>query len=410
MNRIGFGLVNLAKKKDPLAATKAPALYDRTLLALTLVLMLFGWVMVTSASMPVSEKLYGNEYYISIKHAVFIVISICALFTVVLFRMDWWQKYNVYLLFAAIILLILVLLVGSTVNGSRRWLPLGVFNLQAAEVAKLFFFAFLAGYLVRQHEQLLENVKGFMKPLGVFTVLAILLLKQPDLGTVIVMFVTTVALLFLAGAKIWQFVALIASGLMAVTGLIWLEPYRMRRVMAFLDPWADAFGSGYQLTQSLMAYGRGDWLGLGLGNSIQKLDYLPEAHTDFIAAVVAEELGFIGLAALVVVMGVLVYRILLVGSKAMEKGLHYSGYFAYAIGIWIAFQVFVNIGASTGLLPTKGLTLPFISYGGSSIIVFSVALAVVLRIDFELRQIAKLTPDSDRSANKDMEADYEPAV
>ncbi|GAB2997603.1 putative lipid II flippase FtsW [Psychrosphaera aestuarii] len=397
MSRIGFGLVNLASRKTAEELEQPPQHYDRGLFLLTLCLMCFGWIMVTSASMPVAEKLYNNEYYISIKHAVFLVISLLSMTTVLLFKMEWWRKYNMQLLLVATVLLVLVLLVGNTVNGSRRWLPLGVFNLQAAEVAKLFFFAFLAGYLVRQHEQLLENVKGFMKPLGVFTVLAILLLKQPDLGTVIVMFVTTVALLFLAGAKIWQFVALIASGLMAVTGLIWLEPYRMRRVMAFLDPWADAFGSGYQLTQSLMAYGRGDWFGLGLGNSIQKLDYLPEAHTDFIAAVVAEELGFIGLAALVVVMGVLVYRILLVGSKAMEKGLHYSGYFAYAIGIWIAFQVFVNIGASTGLLPTKGLTLPFISYGGSSLIVFSVAVAIVLRIDFELRQKEQLDSSSEVS-------------
>ena len=404
MSRIGFGLVNLSKRSLESDKPAAPAFYDRTLFILTLALMCFGWVMVTSASMPVAEKLYGNEYYISIKHAVFIVISLVAITTVILFKMEWWQKYNMQLLLVAAVLLVLVLLVGNTVNGSRRWLSLGVFNLQAAEVAKLFFFAFLSGYLVRQHEQLLENVKGFAKPLVVFTVLAVLLLQQPDLGTVIVMFVTTVALLFLAGAKIWQFIALIACGLLAVVSLILLEPYRLRRVTAFLDPWADPFGSGYQLTQSLMAYGRGDWLGLGLGNSIQKLDYLPEAHTDFIAAVVAEELGFLGLAALVIVMGYLVYRILLIGSKAMEKGQHFSGYFAYSIGIWIAFQIFVNIGASTGLLPTKGLTLPFISYGGSSIIVFSVAIAVVLRIDYELRQIP-FNPDQ-----QNKELDHEQAV
>ncbi len=390
MNKIGFGLVNLARRKDASEIVKAPIFYDKSLLLLTLCLMCFGWVMVTSASMPVAEKLYNNEYYIAIKHAVFIIVSLVAMFTVLLFKMDWWRRYNMQLLLVAVVLLVLVLLVGNTVNGSRRWLSLGFFNLQAAEVAKLFFFAFLAGYLVRQHDQLLEHVKGFAKPLLVFTLLAVLLLQQPDLGTVIVMFVTTMALLFLAGAKIWQFVALIASGLLAVVSLILLEPYRMRRVTSFLDPWADPFGSGYQLTQSLMAYGRGNWHGLGLGNSIQKLDYLPEAHTDFIAAVIAEELGFIGLSVLVIVMGILIHRILKIGSKAMEKGQHYNGYFAYAIGIWIAFQVFVNIGASTGLLPTKGLTLPFISYGGSSLIVFSIAIAIVMRIDYEMRQ-AKLS-------------------
>ncbi|NVK24194.1 MAG: cell division protein FtsW [Gammaproteobacteria bacterium] len=386
MSRIGFGLVSLAKPKLTSETIKEPqSVYDRGLLFLVFALMCFGWVMVTSASLPVSEKLYNNEYYISIKHAAFIVMSLMALTFVIFFKMEWWQRFNMLLLLVAVVLLIAVLLVGSTVNGSRRWLPLGIFNLQAAEVAKLFFFSFLAGYLVRQHQQLRENVIGFAKPLVVFTVLAILLLMQPDLGTVIVMFVTTVALLFLAGAKIWQFIALIASGLLAVLSLIWLEPYRMRRVTSFIDPWADPFGSGYQLTQSLMAYGRGDWFGLGLGNSIQKLDYLPESHTDFIAAVIAEETGFIGLSIVVILMGYLVFKILKIGRKAMEQSEFYNGFFAYAIGIWIAFQVFVNIGASAGMLPTKGLTLPFISYGGSSLIVFSVAIAVVLRIDYELR-------------------------
>ncbi|PQJ55195.1 cell division protein FtsW [Psychrosphaera saromensis] len=366
-----------------------PVFYDRGLLFLVLALIAFGWVMVTSASLPVSEKLYNNEYYISIKHAVFIIVALVSMAIVLFFRMEWWQRFNMELLFVAIVLLVAVLIVGSTVNGSRRWLPLGIFNLQAAEVAKLFFFSFLAGYLVRQHEQLRENVIGFAKPLAVFMILAILLLMQPDLGTVIVMFVTTVALLFLAGAKIWQFIALIASGLLAISSLIILEPYRMRRVVSFVDPWADPFGSGYQLTQSLMAYGRGGWSGLGLGNSIQKLDYLPESHTDFIAAVIAEEIGFVGLSILIFALGWLVYKILNIGRLAMEKSQHYNGFFAYAIGIWIAFQAFVNIGASAGMLPTKGLTLPFISYGGSSLIIFSVAIAIVLRIDFERRALER---------------------
>lgn len=391
MSRIGFGLVSLTKR-NAFKETE-PALYDRGLLLLVLLLMAFGWVMVTSASLPVSEKLYNNEYYISIKHAAFIVIALLAMFAVLFFQMQWWQRFNMELLLIALVLLVAVLLVGSTINGSRRWLPLGIFNLQAAEVAKLFFFSFLAGYLVRQHEQLRENVIGFAKPLAVFMILAILLLMQPDLGTVIVMFVTTVALLFLAGAKIWQFIALIASGLLAISSLIILEPYRMRRVVSFVDPWADPFGSGYQLTQSLMAYGRGDWLGLGLGNSIQKLDYLPESHTDFIAAVIAEEMGFVGLSILVLLLGWLVYKILNIGRLAMEKSQHYNGFFAYAIGIWIAFQVFVNIGASAGMLPTKGLTLPFISYGGSSLIVFAVSIAVVLRIDFETRALHREQAD-----------------
>lgn len=396
MSRIGFGLVSLAKREDK--ANIPPPPYDRGLLFLVFGLMCFGWIMVTSASMPASEKIYNNEYYISIKHAVFIVIASVAMLATFFFQMDWWKKYNMELLLVAFVLLVLVLAIGNTVNGSRRWLSLGVFNLQAAEVAKLFFFSFLAGYLVRQHEQLRDNVLGFAKPLIIFFVLAILLLMQPDLGTVIVMFVTTVALLFLAGAKLWQFFALIGVGAFAVFSLIILEPYRMRRVTSFVDPWADPFGSGYQLTQSLMAYGRGDWFGLGLGNSIQKLDYLPEAHTDFIAAVIAEELGFIGLCVLVLVLGLLVFRMLKVGQAAMEKERHFEGFFAYAIGIWVAFQVFVNIGASAGMLPTKGLTLPFISYGGSSLIVFAISVAIVMRIDFENRQLAAES-EPDQEAN-----------
>ena len=383
MSRIGFGLVSLAKKRE----AKPPAPYDRGLLFLVAILMVFGWVMVTSASMPASEKIYNNEYYISIKHAIFLFVASTAMLVTALFKMQWWQRFNMQLLFLALLLLVAVLLIGNTVNGSKRWISLGFFNLQAAEVAKLFFFSFLAGYLVRQHQQLHDNVLGFAKPLLIFFILAILLLMQPDLGTVIVMFVTTVALLFLAGAKLWQFFALIGVGVTAILTLIAIEPYRMRRVVSFMDPWEDPFGSGYQLTQSLMAYGRGDWFGLGLGNSIQKLDYLPEAHTDFIAAVVAEELGFIGLSLLILVLGMLVIRILKVGQKAMEKEQHFDGFFAYAIGIWIAFQVFVNVGASAGMLPTKGLTLPFISYGGSSLILFAVSVAIVLRIDFELRQM-----------------------
>ena len=387
MSKIGFGLVSLTKRNR--IKEVEPVFYDRGLLFLVLALMAFGWVMVTSASLPVSEKIYNYEYYIAIKHTAFLMIALISMFIILFIKMQWWQRFNMELLLVAIVLLVAVLLVGSTVNGSRRWLPLGIFNLQAAEVAKLFFFSFLAGYLVRQHEQLRENVIGFAKPLVVFMILAILLLMQPDLGTVIVMFVTTVALLFLAGAKIWQFIALIASGLLAVSSLIMLEPYRMRRVASFVDPWADPFGSGYQLTQSLMAYGRGSWSGLGLGNSIQKLDYLPESHTDFIAAVIAEEIGFVGLSILVMLLGWLVFKILNIGRLAMEKSQHFNGFFAYAIGIWIAFQVFVNIGASAGMLPTKGLTLPFISYGGSSLIIFAVAIAVVLRIDYETRALER---------------------
>jgi len=212
-----------------------------------------------------------------------------------------------------------------------------------------------------------------------------LLLLQPDLGTVVVMFATTIGLLFLAGARLWQFFALVFAGVLAVVALIVFEEYRMKRVTSFLDPWADPFGAGYQLTQSLMAYGRGNWFGQGLGNSLQKLEFLPEAHTDFVMAILAEELGFVGVLAVLGLILWMVVRALQIGNKALLKSRPFEGYLAYSVGIWFSFQTAVNIGASAGILPTKGLTLPLVSYGGSSLIVMSVAVALLLRIDFELR-------------------------
>ncbi len=238
---------------------------------------------------------------------------------------------------------------------------------------------------MRRYEEVTENLKGFIKPLAVFFVMALLLLKQPDFGTVIVMFTTTLGLLFLAGAKLWQFFGLVLTGLCAVIALVMSEPYRMQRVTAFLDPWADPFGSGYQLTQSLMAYGRGDMFGQGLGNSLQKLEFLPEAHTDFIAAVLAEELGFAGVLLVLGLLLALVLKALRLGNKAIQNERPFEGYFAYGIGIWFCFQTMVNIGASAGMLPTKGLTLPLVSYGGNSLIIMAMAVAILLRIDFELR-------------------------
>jgi cell division protein FtsW len=271
------------------------------------------------------------------------------------------------------------------VNGATRWLAIGPITIQVAEIAKLFFFCYLAGYLVRRYEEVTENLKGFIKPLIVFFVLALLLLLQPDLGTVVVMFATTIGLLFLAGAKLWQFFGLVFTGLAAITALILMEGYRMDRMTYFLDPWAKPFGEGYQLTQSLMAFGRGDWFGQGLGNSLQKLEYLPEAHTDFIIAILAEEFGFIGVALVLTILFVLVFKALKLGNRALSSGRPFEAYLAYAIGIWFSFQTAVNVGASAGILPTKGLTLPLVSYGGSSMIVMAVAIALLVRIDFEIR-------------------------
>lgn len=361
------------------------ALFDRTLLFTVMILVCIGFVMISSASMPAGERIYSNHYHFIFRHGVYIVLATIAAGIVVQLPMSLWQRYNGYLLGCSIALLVVVLLIGKTVNGSTRWIMVGPINIQAAEPAKLFFFAYLSSYLVRKHDEVKEHFKGFVKPLMVFFIAAILLLNQPDLGTVVVMFITTLSLLFLAGAKLWQFFGLIISGAMALATLIWIEPYRLARVTSFLDPWADPFGKGYQLTQSLMAYGRGDWFGQGLGNSVQKLAYLPEAHTDFVISVLAEELGLMGVLTILLLQLIIVFKAMLIGQKALGNGRAFEGYFALSIGVWFSFQTMVNVGASAGIMPTKGLTFPLVSYGGSSLIVMFIAVAVLLRIDYELR-------------------------
>lgn len=361
------------------------ASYDKLFVCLLLLLLSVGIVMVTSASVPVAARLFNNELHFTIRHLVYLGMGLTAAVVVLRLPVEWWHKNNMALLFLALALLVAVLIFGRNINGSTRWLALGPINVQSAEPAKLFFFVYLASYLVRRHEEVRENLKGFLKPLLMLFAFAVLLLMQPDLGTVIVMFATAVVLLFLAGARLWQFFALMFTGLLAIGVLIVYSEYRWRRVTAFLDPWADPFGSGYQLTQSLMAFGRGSWFGQGLGNSIQKLEYLPEAHTDFIGAVIAEETGFIGISVVLVLLFMLVFRALWIGHRALSKGMSFHGFLAYALATWLGFQTTINMGGATGSLPTKGMTLPYISYGGSSLIIMLVAAAILLRIDFEVR-------------------------
>ncbi len=362
------------------------ALFDRQLVWISLGLMLIGLVMVTSASFPISTRLTHQPFHFMERHALFLFLSICTASVVMQVRMSQWMKFSSLLLALSAFLLLVVLVAGHSVNGASRWIPLGLFNLQPAEVAKLSLFMFMSGYLVRKQDEVRETFfGGFLKPIMVFGTLAVLLLCQPDLGTVVVMLVTLFGMLFIAGAKLTQFLALMMAGILAVVGLIAAEPYRIRRVTSFMDPWEDPFGSGYQLTQSLMAFGRGEWFGQGLGNSVQKLEYLPEAHTDFVFAVLGEELGFVGVVLVLMLIFSLVLKAIFIGKKAFEHDEYFGGYLAFGIGIWFAFQTLVNVGAAAGIVPTKGLTLPLISYGGSSLIVMSVAVAMLLRIDYECR-------------------------
>ena len=384
MNAVTSQLAGLFAARHDKPNTSAPA-FDGGIVLVAFALMAIGLIIVTSASMPVADRLHDNPFYFSIRHGIYLIGAIIAAMITAQLPMQFWRVTNPYMLLAAIGLLVAVLLIGRNVNGSTRWLVVGPITIQAAEPAKLFFFCYLAGYMVRRYDEVTENLKGFIKPLVVFFILALLLLAQPDLGTVVVMLATTMGLLFLAGAKLWQFFALLFAGVLAVVALIVDSEYRLARVTSFWDPWADPFGSGYQLTQSLMAYGRGNWFGQGLGNSLQKLEFLPEAHTDFVMAILAEELGFTGVMVVLLLMLWLVIRALQIGNQALASERAFEGFLAYAIGIWFSFQTAVNIGASAGILPTKGLTLPLVSYGGSSLIIMSVTVAVLLRIDFELR-------------------------
>ncbi|MGX9416973.1 cell division protein FtsW [Vibrio sp. RC27] len=367
------------------------ALYDRQLVWLSLSLMLVGLVMVTSASFPVSYRLTDHPFHFMSRHGVFLLMAILVSSVVLQVPTEKWLKSSTSLLILSVVLLVIVLAIGKSVNGAARWISLGPFNVQPAEVAKLSLFIFMSGYLVRKQDAVKEKFfDGFLKPIMVFALLAVLLLAQPDLGTVVVMLVTLFGMLFIAGAKLSQFIALMVAGIFCVIGLIVAEPYRMARVTSFLDPWEDPFGSGYQLTQSLMAFGRGNWFGQGLGNSVQKLEYLPEAHTDFVFAVLGEELGFVGVLIVLLLLMALVLKAIFIGNKAFNEGHFFGGYLAFGIGIWFAFQTLVNVGAAAGMVPTKGLTLPLISYGGSSLIIMSVAVSILLRIDFERRLQAKI--------------------
>ncbi|KGY13674.1 cell division protein FtsW [Vibrio tubiashii] len=377
-------------------------LYDRQLVWISLGLMLTGLVMVTSASFPISSRLTDQPFHFMFRHAIFLVLALSTSAVILQIPTKRWAQYSTWLLFLSIFLLFVVLVAGKSVNGASRWIPLGLFNLQPAEVAKLSLFIFMSGYLVRKNEEVRSSFfGGFIKPIIVFGTLASLLLLQPDLGTVVVMLVTLFGMLFIAGAKLTQFLALMVVGLLSVATLIYIEPYRMRRVTSFLDPWEDPFGSGYQLTQSLMAFGRGEWFGQGLGNSIQKLEYLPEAHTDFVFAVLAEELGYVGVILVLMLIFSLVLKAVYIGRRAFDANQLFGGYLAFGIGIWFAFQTLVNVGAAAGMVPTKGLTLPLISYGGSSLIIMSVAVSILLRIDHECRLVSAETQQNIENDEKE---------
>ena len=358
---------------------------DLPLLLGCLALLGLGLVMVTSASSEVAAAQLGDPLYHMIRQLVYMVIGLVAGAVVLMVPMATWQRLGWLLLAAAFAMLILVLLVGREINGSIRWISLGAFNVQPSEIAKIFVVIYLAGYLVRRQEEVRESWKGFLKPIFVLIPMAVLLLMEPDFGATIVLFTAAAAMLFLGGVGLLRFGLSAGLAVGALYLLIKTQPYRMARLTTFTDPWADQFGAGYQLTQALIAFGRGEWFGVGLGNSIQKQFYLPEAHTDFVFAVLAEELGMIGA---LITLGLFVFvsvRALFIGLWAQKAKQFFSAYVAYGLAfLWIG-QFLINIGVNVGLLPTKGLTLPFLSYGGSSLVICCVSLGLLLRIEWERR-------------------------
>lgn len=362
---------------------------DFPLLAGCLGLLGLGLVMIASASSEVAAAQTGSPLYHMIRHLIYLVIGLGAAGVVLMVPMNIWQRYGWIMLLAAFALLVLVLVpgIGREVNGARRWIGFGAFNVQPSEIAKVFVVVYLAGYLVRRQEEVRESWAGFFKPFVVLLPMAGLLLLEPDFGATVVMMGSAMAMLFLGGVGMLRFGLMVALAVGAVFVLVQTQEYRLQRLITFTDPWADQYGSGYQLTQALIAFGRGEWFGVGLGNSIQKQFYLPEAHTDFVFSVLAEELGFVGALATLALFVFVSVRALYVGLWAERAKQFFSSYVAYGLAfLWIG-QFLINIGVNTGLLPTKGLTLPFLSYGGSSLVICCVSLALLLRIEWERRNI-----------------------
>ncbi len=364
--------------------------YDGWFLVAVVALLGLGVVMVGSASMGIAERQLGQPFYYLTRQLIYISLGLLVAVTVINIDLERWHRSGGLLMIASVFMLLLVLIpgLGREVNGSVRWLSLGLFNMQPSELVKLFVIIYLSGYLVRRRDEVRESLMGFIKPMSLLTVLCLLLLLEPDFGAVAIMMTTAVALMFLAGVRLWQFIVLFGLVGTALALLAYSSPYRVARMTAFLDPWADPFASGFQLTQALIAFGRGEWLGVGLGNSIQKLFYLPEAHTDFMFAVLAEELGLVMVAIVIGLFVLLVVRTFIIGRRAERVDLAFAAYLAYGLGLWLALQAFTNIGVNLGVLPTKGLTLPLMSYGGSSLVVMMIAVALIFRVDLESRQAA----------------------
>jgi len=373
------------------ARLKTELKLDPVLLTLFLALLLGGFVILASASITISDNVTGNPFFYLQRQLVAAAIGIAAGAFCLFVPMRVWQRLGFLMLLIGLALLCVVLVpgIGYEVNGATRWVRFGIMNLQVSEPARLCLLIYLAGYVVRQQKALRDQFVGFLRPMLVLSLGCALLLAEPDFGAAIVLLATALVMLFVAGARIRDFVLFFSAAVIAIVALTLTSPYRLNRLTGFLDPWADPYNSGFQLTQSLIAIGRGEWVGVGLGNGVQKLFYLPEAHTDFVFAVFAEEFGLLGSVVLIAVFSALLWRVFKLAMRAADTERFFEAYLAIGLGTWLGLQAFITVGVNMGLLPTKGLTLPLISYGRSSLIVAMIAIGLLLRIHHELAVDAK---------------------
>lgn len=370
--------------------------FDFAVIIATAALVLFGLLMVYSASIALADgpryASYGRFYFV-MRHGLFILLGVLALGVALSIPMRVWQKAAVPLFLICMLLLVIVLIpgIGREVNGARRWLPLGIVNFQPSELMKVAMLLFAAEYTVRKQEHMQNFMRGFMPMACALAAVGMVVLAEPDLGAFMVIVAIAVGILFIGGINGKLFSSLLAVLIGSFLLLIWLSPWRRERLFAYLDPWNpdNAYGSAYQLSHSLIALGRGEWFGVGLGASVEKLHYLPEAHTDFIVAVIGKELGFVGVASLILVFAFLVWRAFDIGRQAVAMERIFNGLVAQGVALWFGIQTFINIGVCVGLLPTKGLTLPLVSYGGTGVVMNLVAVGLLLRVDYENRNMMR---------------------
>lgn len=364
--------------------------YDKWFVFAVISILALGMLMMTSASIVISDKQMHQPFYYLMKQLVYLMLGLILGGVAMQYKTEVLEKWSGYILLGVMLLLALVLIpgIGHRVNGSARWIGIGPLGFQVSELTKFAVVVYMAGYLVRRNHEIQFQLTGFLKPMMVLGVIALLLLREPDFGATVVVVATSLGMMFLAGMRVRHFILLFSLVLGALAAIAVSAPYRLARLTGFLNPWERPFDTGYQLTQSLIAFGRGGWFGVGLGKSIQKMFYLPEAHTDFLFAVIAEELGLMGMLLVMGLFLLLVTRVFMMGRDAQRLGRHFAGFMAYGFGLWLSIQFIVSIGVNSGLLPTKGLTLPLMSYGGSSVLVNCIVIAVLLRIDHENRQAA----------------------